>query len=111
MIGDLLSIQNDIEQLIKDKPKDTSWRREYRWFNQQIKNLQHEREMHLYVTLTMGIAGLLSTFVTIFYPIILMLALVGILFIMFIAYLIHYRKLENTVQYWYSLQKKLKEML
>ncbi len=105
MIDSLISFQKKIEQEISDNTIDISAKK-YQ-FEQNLKNLQHEREMHLYVTLTVGLAALISCFVTIFKPM-LPLFILDILFCgLFIAYIFHYRSLENRTQHWYELQNKL----
>jgi hypothetical protein len=111
MAGNLLSFQTDVEKLLQDKPDGTDWHKEYMWFTEQLKNLQHERQIHLFVTLTVGLVCLMSCFVTIFRPMLMLVALDLLFMVLFTCYILHYRKLENTTQAWYGLQKALKELL
>ncbi|MBU0570015.1 hypothetical protein KKB40_04510, partial [Patescibacteria group bacterium] len=69
--------------------------------------LKHERHMHLLVTLTIGLACLLSSLTTLFFPSVALFIFDFALFCLLIAYLVHYRKLENTTQGWYQIADKL----
>jgi len=109
MIKKLLQSQEDIEQLLKNDSAQTNWSQEIDWFNKQLKHLQHERLIHLIVTLAVGIASIISFSTTLFHPIVPIFFLDFILISLFTAYIFHYRKLENTTQYWYSILKKIKK--
>jgi hypothetical protein len=82
-----------------------------RYFQTMFLHLQIERCIHLVVTMTVGIATLISCFASIQYQVIPLLVVDALLITLFFAYILHYRKLENTAQGWYpllaSLQKKL----
>ena len=111
MVDHMIQYQKKIEQLLRDSPPHTNWKQELEWFNTTFEHLQKERLIHLLVTLTVGLAALISCFAATANPITPFLVLVGILFILFFAYIIHYRKLENTAQGWYTLLDKLQQKL
>jgi Ca2+/Na+ antiporter len=73
----------------------------------QIGFVQHERLIHLLVTLFTGI--MLMFFLIIAYVVesvlvyVLLLLSVGL----FVFYLIHYGRLENAVQHWYEIYEDL----
>lgn len=73
--------------------------------------IQHERLIHLLVTFFVGLIAALSSFIVIVtkQPDLLIISIP--LFILFIAYLFHYRFLENTTQSWYLLEEKIKEKI
>ena len=84
----------------------------YDYHNTILSFLQHERLIHLLVTLFMGIA------VLIFFCIAMLVGsfspyLLAITAVLFFAYLIHYFRLENRTQRWYTLSniiyKKIKQ--
>ena len=75
--------------------------REYH--NQKIHEFQHERLIHLLVTLTVGIVLLLSVFATFLIHEPMLYIIDGIFFLLFIPYLFHYRGLENGVQRLYKI--------
>lgn len=109
MLDKMLTYQKEIEKLLKDNPAETDWSKELEFFNIKLTHLQSERLMHLLVMLTVGFACLTSCLVSLALPTIPLLIFDAVLILLFIAYLIHYRRLENTCQYWYSLLDKLKE--
>ena len=81
MIKGLLQSQKDVERMLKDEGLQTNWLQETDWFNKQIQHLQHERLIHLLVTLTVGVAGLIScfySFVNPIVPIFILLIAIGI---------------------------------
>jgi hypothetical protein len=80
-----------------------------KYHNMKIQWLQHERMIHLLVTILfafvfMFLFGLLMFLPEnwlILIPLVIVIALLG-------AYIFHYFKLENTVQSWYKLYDEIK---
>ena len=72
-----------------------------------ILRIQHERLIHLLVTIFVGIIMIVSAFVTIITQnqlfIVFTIPLIGL----FGAYLFHYRFLENTTQKWYKIEEEI----
>lgn len=111
MLREMLAYQREIEKLIVENSDKTNWKKEYKFFEIQLKNFQHERLIHLLVTLAVGVATLISCLflsVNFSWPI---LGLNLILLPLFMAYIFHYRRLENTTQSWYLLLRKLRQKL
>lgn len=73
------------------------------YFEEKIHQFQHERLVHLVVTMTVGLATLATCMTTLFSPIAPLFFADALLLILFIAYIIHYRALENGVQKTYEL--------
>lgn len=111
MLKEMLVYQNEIEKLISENSVTTNWIKEYDFFNIQLKNIQHERFIHLLITLSVGIAALVSCLSLSFKFSLPIFFLNLILLPLFGAYIFHYRKLENLTQYWYLLLKKLKTLV
>lgn len=69
--------------------------------------MQHERLIHLLVTLFFGLSALLTVFFFVLHP----QVAIGILLLLFLAllipYIAHYYKLENGVQRWYHLANEI----
>ncbi len=76
----------------------------------QIGFLQHERLVHLMVTLAFAFFFIISLAATWFYLNFLLLILDLLLLILLLFYIVHYYRLENTVQRWYRLHNTLCEM-
>lgn len=68
----------------------------------QIGFFQHERLIHLIVTVTFAILALMSALCSFFYQGIGLFALILLFFALLIPYIIHYFNLENGVQKLYS---------
>ena len=111
MADEFFEYQKIIKKALEENPSEKNWQEELVWFNRKLANLQHERLIHLMVTLTVGIAALISCFTILISPILPLLLLSIILVTPFIAYIFHYRKLENTTQYWYVLLDKIRKKI
>lgn len=74
----------------------------------QIGFFQHERLIHLLVTIFVGLLLLGCLLFTIFLPNLGTLILGTIFFILEVPYIFHYFRLENGVQYLYQLYDRLK---
>lgn len=78
------------------------------WHEKKLTWLQHERLIHLLVTILTTIAFIFTTILGIYLegnPATVFLCVV--LFVLLCAYLVHYFRLENTVQHWYRLAEDL----
>ena len=76
-----------------------------------IAYMQHERLIHLLVTLAFGVFLLITMGIAFIKPEMLVLALLGFFFIMLIPYVIHYFFLENTIQRWYVLSDRIEKAM
>lgn len=77
----------------------------------KLRWLQHERLIHLIVTLIITIVFLFSIWLFISLGDPLVLILTGTVLVLLTAYIHHYFLLENTVQQWYSLYDRIYERL
>jgi len=109
MLDDMIKYQKDLEKLLDENSTGTDWKKELKFFKTRLLHLQIERLIHLLVTLTVGLAALASCCMTVIYKSNLFGVLDVILIVLFFAYILHYRKLENTTQGWYSTLDKIKE--
>jgi len=73
----------------------------------QIGFFQHERLVHLVVTITISILSVLSIFCSFFYQNIGLYLLILLLMILLIPYIRHYYILENGVQKLYGYYDRL----
>ncbi len=86
---------------------------EYGWpelaefHRQQIQFLQHERLIHLLVTLAFGLYFLILFGIMISYPHLLLMILDLLFFVLLVPYVIHYFILERGVQRWYHLANEI----
>ena len=87
----------EYEKKIEGKEVDPLEHKKY------IRWLQHERLIHLLVMLTTGLSTLMIFLTAVIVEKFLLVLAGSLLGLLFIGYLIYYRKLENTVQRWYKL--------
>jgi len=78
------------------------------YHDKQIQWLQHERLVHLITMLFVCLFMLLIFGFTILVPSLPCMILSALLMILSVAYIIHYYRLENGVQRWYSLSNQIK---
>lgn len=78
---------------------------------QMISWMQHERLVHLFVTLAFGIGLLITMAMAQAAPGIWICLLAGLLLLLFVPYVSHYYFLENTVQRWYRLADEIDEKM
>jgi hypothetical protein len=69
----------------------------------QLAFMQHERLIHLLVTLTVAVLCLGSVGFSVLAPSLGAFAVAALLLALVSAYLVHYFRLENGVQRWYHL--------
>jgi hypothetical protein len=78
------------------------------YHDKQIQWLQHERLIHLITMLFVCLFMLLTFGYTILVLSLPCMILSALLMILSVAYIIHYYRLENGVQRWYSLSNQIK---
>jgi len=102
----------EINQKIKENSKfKKDWRIILKHHRATIKFLQHERLIHLLVTLAFGIKFLIAISFTLVTKSMILFVVDIILLSLLVPYIFHYFKLENGVQklYWIDklIQKKI----
>ncbi|MFZ5440257.1 MAG: hypothetical protein ACOZQL_09630 [Myxococcota bacterium] len=83
------------------------WEQLAAFHRQQLAFMQHERLIHLLVTLTVAVLALGSVAYVSFAPSLPAFAMAALLLGLVSAYLVHYFRLENGVQRWYHLANAL----
>ena len=108
----VIEILKNHEKLIKRELDSRKGKAELKslleYHQNQVRNFQHERIVHLLVTLTFGLATLISFGITLAFPYIGMLILDIIFFVMLAFYIKHYFVLENGVQRLYKINQEIK---
>jgi hypothetical protein len=98
-----------IKKILFDESKDNDWKEILKYHHLMIKRIQHERLIHLLVTIFVGLVMIMSLLATVITEKMLLVYLDIPLLILFTAYIFHYRFLENTTQSWYKLEDKIRE--
>lgn len=90
---------------------DASLRRFRAYHERQLHYLQSERMAHLPVMLAFGFFTLAAFLVYLWQPQPWSLALLGLLLVLLVPYVFHYALLENAVQRWYRLSRRMDRQL
>jgi uncharacterized membrane protein len=100
-----------IKKILSEKTSDADWKSILEDHREMIAKIQHERLIHLLVTIFVGVVMSIASFATIITrkPDLLIFCIP--LFFLFLGYLFHYRFLENTTQNWYLLKDQIKKNL
>ena len=98
----IINYRKRIDDLIKNSSKDTDWEAVLSEHLNQISFFQHERLVHLIVTITFAILEMLSIILFIFscFPMIIVLPIAFL--VLLVPYIFHYYLLENEVQKMYE---------
>jgi len=96
-----------IKSILAKKTSDVDWENILEYHKIMISRIQHERLIHLIVTVFVGIVLSITSLVVIITTNVNLLFFCALLLFLFIAYLLHYRFLENTTQNWYKLEDEI----
>jgi len=110
MVDFLNHYLKEIEEILKSNKK-YDWKLVLINHRAMIEFLQHERLIHLMVTLTFGILFVVSMMFSLVYQFMVLMIVDFLLLILLVPYIFHYFRLENGVQklYWIDklIQKKI----
>ena len=101
----------EIESALSDGFKHTDLEKTLAKHKLMISRIQHERLIHLLVTIFVGVVMTLFFMITLMTKEVLVVFIDGPLLILFTAYIFHYRFLENTTQSWYKIEDSIKEKI
>ena len=98
----ILAYRKHIDRLLQSMPDGINWEDVLSELLQQISFFQHERLVHLIVTMTVAVLTMLSMGIAIITQILNLSLLTGVLVLFLIPYILHYYLLENEVQKMYE---------
>lgn len=96
-----------IDRLLEDPEKTDGWDNILAEHLQQIAFFQHERLVHLIVTMTFALMTIISVGIALITQIATVFLLTGVFLILLIPYIMHYYLLENNVQKMYEQYDKI----
>lgn len=99
-----------IEKLLKERPVDTDWDAVKKELLVQTGFFQHERLIHLLVTLSFALLMVIFLAIMLLTEIWLLAVVFLIIFVLLIFYFVHYYRLENGVQKLYSLYDEINKI-
>lgn len=105
----ILGYRTRIDRILEENAPDTNWEELLSEHLVQIGFFQHERLVHLMVTLAFALFAIMTIFVTMFSPSPGLLALTILFLVLLIPYIQHYYLLENETQKMYVQYDKMLE--
>jgi hypothetical protein len=96
-----------VRDALAGKHGEPGWEELRVFHDDQLRRMQHERLVHLVVTLFVATYFLLALGYSLARPSWPGFAIAGLLLVLLAAYLSHYFRLENGVQRWYHLANAL----
>lgn len=107
----IIQYRKRMDALLTDLPKGTDWQNVLEEHLQQIAFFQHERLVHLIVTMTFALLTLLSFGIALLAEAPFVLTLTAALIVLLIPYIFHYYLLENEVQRMYAQYDQILKLI
>lgn len=98
----ILKYKAEIDEMLKNPPKDIDYAEEERKHLIQIQFFMHERLVHEIIMVLFALSTILVFIETVRTAEILFAVLLVTLLILLVPYIMHYYVLENSVQYMYE---------
>ena len=98
----IIGYRERIDHLLQTDSKETDWCQVLEDHFAQIAFFQHERLIHLILTVTFAVLAILSFGIMLLSGFLPVLGLTGLLLVLLIPYIGHYYTLENEVQKMYQ---------
>lgn len=87
--------------------ENQNWEKVRKYHKVQIMFLQHERLVHMMVTLFFGFLLVFVLFMALLFELVIFILLFVLLAVLEILYMIHLYRLETGVQRWYGLYRDI----
>ncbi len=107
----IIDYRKKIDALLDEMPEGTDWESVLEEHLTQISFFQHERLIHLIVTVTFGILTMLALAIYCIAEYMPILLLIALFLVLLIPYIGHYYTLENEVQKMYWQYDRLQGMI
>ena len=98
----IVGYRKRIDDILANSPQDVDWDAVLEEHLVQVSYFQHERLIHLIVTVTFALMTMLALGILCIAEYLPMLALIFLLLVLLIPYIGHYYTLENEVQKMYG---------
>ena len=103
----ILEYRQRIDRLLEENPEGTCWKKVIKEHLVQIGFFQHERLVHLIVTVTFALLEIISLLIALLKPSIASLLLCVSVMVLLVPYISHYYLLENETQKMYKQYDEL----
>lgn len=98
----ILEYRTRVDSILEQESSDTDWEHVLEEHLVQISFFQHERLIHLIVTITFALMTMLALGVYLITGILAVIALLFLLLVLLVPYVMHYYLLENETQKMYE---------
>lgn len=98
----IIGYRMKIDALLAQEPENTDWGQVLQEHLTQVSFFQHERLIHLIVTVTFAVLTMIALAVYCIAEYMPVLALMALLLVLLVPYIGHYYTLENEVQKMYA---------
>jgi len=109
MLKKMKAHEEMIKAAIIASAEGTNWEALKETHRRKIGFMQHERLIHLLVTLAFAVMVFISLSIAYSRPSLEILVVIGLLLVLLVPYIFHYYTLENMVQRWYKLYDELEK--
>ena len=100
-----------VSEFLEKNQGQEALRELFAFHDKQIAWMQHERLAHLITMLFVCLFFLLAFGFTMIHFVLPSMLLTALLLILSVAYILHYYRLENSIQRWYVLSNRIREKL
>lgn len=97
-----------VGEILETNPEQETLRELLAYHDKQISWIQHERLAHLITMMFVCLFFLMAFGFTMIHFALPYILLTALLLILSVAYILHYYRLENNVQRWYSLSNRIR---
>lgn len=98
----IIKYRTRVDSILEKSASDTNWEHVLEEHLVQISFFQHERLIHLIVTITFALMTMLALGVYLITGILAVIALLFLLLVLLVPYVMHYYLLENETQKMYE---------
>lgn len=103
----ILDYRMRIDKLLEENAPDTDWEKVLSEHLVQIGFFQHERLIHLIVTVVFALMTIMTMLAGLFLSSVLLIVLMLLFLVLLVPYIMHYYLLENETQKMYGQYDKM----
>ena len=105
----LVNYRRHVDEILENDASDQDWKEAIEEHLVQVSFFQHERLVHLLVTLAFALMTIVSAAATLLFPQLLTGVLTLLFLVLLVPYIVHYYFLENETQKLYAQYDRLLE--
>lgn len=107
----ILEHEKSVLEQLNNTNKSIDYEELLKYHNNQILWIQHERLIHLIITIFTALLFLLFGAIMLFFNNFITDILFLMISIVMVFYIVHYCRLENSVQKWYTISNNIRDKI